>query len=114
MPENEGGKMMVIKHTPGPWTTNRQLSRAGGSLGWIINHDNGRIGWSDYATTNPNKGESAPHLQGEVNAILMAAAPDMYKALMVIIKYAQGEYPRDQLADIEKVVSEAIAKVGDV
>lgn len=68
-------------HTPGPWTAERQVSREGKSLGWIVNHANGRIGWSSYATSEPNEGESAPHTQGGANAHLIAAAPELLTAL---------------------------------
>ena len=75
---------MEKKHTPGPWKAVQQTSPGGKSLGWIIKHKNGRIGWSDYATLDPNQGESAPHHQGEANAYVMSAAPDLLATLKIL------------------------------
>lgn len=67
--------------TPGPWTANRQVNKHDESLGWIINGEGCRIGWSSYATAVPNEGEKAPHPIGEANARLIAAAPSMHAEL---------------------------------
>lgn len=66
--------------TPGPWVARQQLKKSGESIGWIIDWSGGRIGWSWFATSDPNEGEGAPHTQGGANARLMAAAPDLYAA----------------------------------
>lgn len=73
-------------YTPGPWFAERQVSRQGESLGWIVNHANGRIGWSSYATATPNEGEGAPHAQGGANAHLIAASPELYEALKGLVE----------------------------
>jgi hypothetical protein len=56
-----------------------------------VNHKNGRIGWSSYATAVPNEGEGPPHEQGGANAHLIAAAPDL-------LEYAKLE---QQIMDFE-------------
>lgn len=67
--------------TPGPWFAREQFSREKSTLGWIIDHANGRIGWSCYATATPNEREKPPYPIGAANAHLIAAAPDLYAAL---------------------------------
>lgn len=69
------------QHTPGPWTASMQRSRCGKYLGWIVEHSNGRIGWSSYATAVPNEGEGPPYEIGGANARLIAAAPELLEAL---------------------------------
>ncbi len=64
-------------HTDEPWVAKRQVTKNGKSLGWIIDHSNGRIGWSSYATAEPNAGECSPHTQGGINAHLIALAPEL-------------------------------------
>ena len=66
-------EQLAAKATPGPWRAEQQKDRAGNSLGWVLNHSNGRIGWSWYATAVPNEGEEAPHQIGGANAHLIAA-----------------------------------------
>lgn len=71
----------MTTHTPGPWFAEQQLhEHTGESLGWIINFDGGRIGWSSYATAKPYERESAPHPIGGANARLIAAAPELLEA----------------------------------
>ena len=84
--------------TPGPWTANRQVNKHDESLGWIINGEGCRIGWSSYATAVPNEGEKAPHPIGEANARLIAAAPSMHAELT-------ARRARD--AEVEALVAEA-------
>ncbi len=67
--------------TPGPWSALEQMSKEHESLGWIINHANGRIGWSSFATATPNKGEGPPFTQSAANAHLIAASPALAEAL---------------------------------
>lgn len=68
--------------TAGPWRAHEQRHVNGKSLGWIIEHSNGRIGWSAYATTIPNAGEEAPFPISAANARLIAAAPTMAETLV--------------------------------
>jgi len=69
-----------VKHTPGPWIAREQFSQDGKSLGWIIEHANGRIGWSSYATAEPNEGEGPPYTISAANAKLIAAATELLDA----------------------------------
>ena len=75
----------VASFTPGPWFAHEQRSTRGESLGWIINHGHGRIGWSSYATAIPNEGERPPCPISTANAHLIAAAPDLYVALKMCL-----------------------------
>lgn len=85
--------MPETKHTPGPWKAEEQFAKVGKdapphSLGWIINHSNGRIGWSSYATAVPNEGEERPFPIGAANARLIAVAPDMLAELCTAVLLA--------------------------
>jgi len=73
--------MSETKHTPGPWVAREQMSKEGRSLGWIVEHDNGRIGWSSYATAEPNDGEGPPFPVSAANARMIAASPEMAEAI---------------------------------
>ena len=78
--------MSEAKHTPGPWHAKLQMSRDRRPLGWTIEHANGRIGWSSYATAHPNEGEGPPYEIGGANARLIAAAPDLLDAAIRTIE----------------------------
>jgi hypothetical protein len=75
----------MSKHTPGPWVAHEQFSQDKKSLGWIIEHGNGRIGWSSYSTAKPNEGEVAPYPIGGANAHLIAQAPALLEGLSVMV-----------------------------
>lgn len=79
--------------TPGPWKARELITKDNRSLGWIIEHANGRIGWSDYATTNV--GEDPPFPISEANARLIASAPDLLTALKEIAEQCRNGGPRD-------------------
>lgn len=63
--------------TPGTWVAREQFGASDKTLGWIIEHANGRIGWSSYGTARPNKGEEPPYLTGGSNARLLSKAPEL-------------------------------------
>lgn len=73
---------VVSGHTPTPWVAVEQKSKDGYSLGWIINHSNGRIGWSSYATAEPNEGEGPPYSIGAANAAFIVRAVNSHEALV--------------------------------
>jgi hypothetical protein len=73
--------MSDTKFTAGPWFAVEQKNQFGHSLGWLIEHRNGRIGWSSYGTYEPNVPEERPYPIARANAHLMAAAPDLYAVL---------------------------------
>lgn len=81
----------MAEHTPGPWVAREQVNKDGRSLGWIVEHGNGRIGWSSYATARPNEGEAAPYPIGAANARVMAAAPDLLECLRDLLTAAEAE-----------------------
>ena len=66
-----------------------QRTKTGEPLGWIIEHANGRIGWSSYATAIPNEGETAPFEIGGANAALIVKATNNYEALVKALEYAR-------------------------
>jgi hypothetical protein len=73
--------MSDTKHTPGPWVPNDQHS---GSEIWRVESDNGN--WA-------NDGYIIASLLGpdaEANARLIAAAPDLLKALRWIMRECDG------------------------
>jgi hypothetical protein len=77
--------LTLAAHTPGPWIAEEQKDKWGNSCGWIINHINGRIGWSSYATAIPNEGERKPYPIGAANARLIAAAPDLLSVVQALL-----------------------------
>lgn len=74
------------QHTPGPWATNS----------CIIFEDNTSI---TIAT-----------VKEEANARLIAAAPDLLKALIACKAYMLGETTKIDLIETDKMASEAITK----
>ena len=72
------------KHTQGPWTARMQERKGGTALGPIVEFVGGRIGWSSFATAEPNEGEGKPYRQSMANARLIAAAPDLLEALQAV------------------------------
>lgn len=81
------------KHTPGPWFAHKPVNTKrmdfGVTAGKPYDPSRGalrRIAWVGNST------HSNPDLQGEVwaNARLIAAAPDMLAALIVIAEWAQN------------------------
>lgn len=88
---------MSAAHTPTPWVAREQTSKEGASLGWIIEHANGRIGWSSFANEITNEGEEAPYPTGAANAEFIIrcvnAHDDLAAALRAttfLVKMAQG------------------------
>jgi hypothetical protein len=54
-------------------------------LGWIIEHGNGRIGWSAYATADPNEGEATPFPVSEANAAFIVRAVNCHDELLAVL-----------------------------
>ncbi len=76
---------MNAKHTPGPWTVLRSYS---------VGHPAGGLVADVYAPTGERidrptvDGQSAYHEARTANARLIAAAPDLLRALMAIVENA--------------------------
>jgi hypothetical protein len=71
----------AAQFTPGPWKAHIQRSKQGDDLGWIVEFNNGRIGWASLAYADINREAEKDDPAREANAHLMAAAPRMYAAL---------------------------------
>jgi hypothetical protein len=70
--------MGVHKHTPGPWRLGKQ--------GKTNRHINAGA-WSSFVkVVTIMEGDSEPNKQGMANATLIAAAPDMFEALVGLIR----------------------------
>ena len=102
--ESGSGTSAVGTHTPGPWRASMQVSRENKPLGWIIEHNNDRIGWSSFASARTNQGEGPPYSIGGANARLICAAPDLLAALRIVRAGAEFDDA------IGKIIDEAIAK----
>lgn len=95
----------VAPHTPGPWTATMQKSKDGRDLGWIIDSPEGRIGWSSYANTKTNQGDTPPYEQSGINACLIASSP----ALLKVCKLALNAFENNWAIDWNEI-SAVIAK----
>lgn len=103
-------------HTPGPWIAREQRTSGGDSLGWIIEYAGGRIGWSSYATAEPNEGEGPPYAVGGANARLIAAAPDLLLSLRNVLALApdvdDADHFREALEGARTAIAKATAEKG--
>lgn len=76
---------MNSKHTPGTWAFSPRLSPSENSRGFDL-----------YREANPRRGIAvigpidSDGIEGEANAYLIAAAPDMYKALTDCFAFLKG------------------------
>lgn len=74
---------MKIKHTPGPWILS-DTTKAG-------NRKVSGYGWDYFANVTVRMdGTAANCEEGEANARLIAAAPDLLAALKAIVEFHQG------------------------
>jgi hypothetical protein len=79
----------------GPWKAHIQRDKAGRDLGWIIEHENGRIGWASLAYADTNKEAEADDPARAANAHLIAAChPAALRALLDLLKAAGAENER--------------------
>jgi|KBSMisStaDraftv2_1062788.scaffolds.fasta_scaffold514951_3 hypothetical protein len=98
----------MSKHTPGPWTTKR------GDHGGYSVESNGRLTYpasKAICTVRPYPRTAEAHGEAEATARLIAAAPDLLKALLTIAKIASEG--RESDIDIESIARAAIAKAED-
>ena len=71
----------MSKYTPGPWKYGAELSSRTGE--WLISFDAGNRGRGiGIAETRPGSG------QEEANARLIAAAPELLEALVLLMKHS--------------------------
>lgn len=74
--------------TKAPWTARMQRGDGNKLLGVIIEHGNGRIGWSSYATARPNAGEETPYPIGAANGELISLAVNLFPKLLTAVEAA--------------------------
>ena len=105
---------MKAKHTDGPW-----FSIGAGNLPGNTGYRSFNIYGASYleeqgifidAIARVGRYTQGDQALVKANAALISAAPDMLEALKIIIKYARGEYPRHQEADIVGLARQAIDK----
>jgi hypothetical protein len=94
----------MSEHTPGSWQYHRLLSRGESHGGFRIS--TGVPKWWSIAAVNPIDGAG---VEGEANARLISAAPDLLAALEKV--WAEGVIP-DGFALLQDQVCDAIAKAG--
>lgn len=75
-----------MKHTPGPWIakSQREVWPDSPSAGVVILKERGTVGWKDQRLTSQTHVcyiPDNPRAQFNANAALIAAAPDLLKAL---------------------------------
>jgi hypothetical protein len=88
----------MTEHTPTPWTARSQMSKDQKSFGWILEHANGRIGWSSFATAVPNEGEGAPYVIGAANAAFIVRAVNSHDMLVEALQRLH-----DNLAEYQRI-----------
>ena len=94
------------KHTPGPWKISRQKKKKGMiSMPPLIESANPRPG--DGETVCSMGGGIVHFANGEANARLISAAPDLLKAA----KYALGDLYTIEDGEPNEGVSESISKL---
>ena len=104
---------MKTKHTPGPWSYETREPCGDTSRGWIVtdpqSDNNDVLAHVDNENTREELGQSA-----EVNARLIAAAPDLLEALINTLssfKSQVGRYTTDTIAiAVIKQAEAAIAR----
>ncbi len=87
-----------MKHTPGPWKAYKRAEP---------------VGFAEYEIHYSDDGECvAEVVHGEADAHLIAAAPDMYEALVSICEYWNGgpDSAVDAIEHAMVVANEALAK----
>jgi hypothetical protein len=94
----------MSKHTPGPWEFYQRAGEGEDHKGFRVTTGNPR--WWAIATIMPVDGAG---VEGEANARLIAAAPDLLAALEKV--WAEGVIP-DGFALLQDQVCDAIAKAG--
>lgn len=88
--------MNTAKPTPGPWRIAR-FSGSGEAMrendgAWMISGPDGPVGRATMqAAAKRGQGHSTPDPEGEANARLIAAAPELLEALRRLRDYNRGE-----------------------
>lgn len=85
-------------HTPGPWRLDRDYDANEGHIG--ITSADGPREWRGLAQVVVDL-EGDPYTEGEANAHLIAAAPDMAEALEMLLQYepVREEFRPDNKGD---------------
>lgn len=91
---------MNSKHTPGPWVARRD--QAGRPYVYCTSAMYGVLDWA------------APGINAMANAKLIAAAPDMAKALQAVLERCPGIFGTDQESGetFDSIIRAALAKAG--
>ena len=103
-----------MKHTPGPWKLASSRENDGSFI--IIEEsedsDHPRIGTASFrGIAKRGKGWETPDPEGEANAHLLAAAPDLLNACKSIMKFFANSLPKKKVAEgVAAEVFNAIAK----
>jgi hypothetical protein len=91
MKENKLPEQKVVRHTRGPWTISETFDALDGEEDISIEHEGFPLctvrGTNDYSCIEPEEFDEKD-LNGEViaNAKLIAAAPDLLEACMMLLK----------------------------
>lgn len=100
---------METKHTPGPW--NLTAVRTDSNVQTLaIDGNGGRSFVAEIAVESRNGGEWLMQKNGEADARLIAAAPDLVEALRWATELAEGA-PLDT-AQVIRIARAALAKAG--
>lgn len=91
----------TVTHTPGPWHVNHNISVH-------IDSEDGRFVAAVSADEDGNKPEDGyiPYAEGEANAALIAAAPDLLAACMAASAYLTppaSRFPENRKAAAEMI-----------
>lgn len=92
---------MSAKHTPGPWRVEGRMTERGALTGHIISH--GRNGYGD----GPDGYVCKTKGTSEADANLIAAAPELLKALTMIAEM-DGDQPARSDWDMVRIARAAL------
>lgn len=97
--------MDEIKHTPGPWNA---ASSASSVVGWPVVSQQGKPICDILGVPKGFPNEEKHNAEAMANGHLIAAAPDMYEALLTIANVAPGNGDVCEL--IAEIARKALAK----
>ena len=94
--------MSDAKHTPGPWVVEDERYHG---PNWAIIGSADTAGWHAFVRVAVQL-DNKPSDEGEANARLIAAAPDLLAALQFVMS-AHGEQLHDAFDDAHKAIAKA-------